>query len=183
MTMPFARHFCRKGNPRLHRYDAECRIALCTISSGVRLTARLSRITDTMIRVPRMHALPWHTARSAIIVSCMFTTVQFEIPISHGRRGQLVPCCQSDFLDENIVFAVACDQREVLDPGCCSDQRVGHTQWLIVILLQQFRCAAAAITGSKVRTRTNCNRRLMRLRSVPERPGLSSSSLRETDEQ
>src|SRR5688572_15069980 len=39
--------------------------------------ARLSRITETIIRVPLIHALPWHTFGSTLICSRHFIALAF----------------------------------------------------------------------------------------------------------
>ena len=42
------------------------------ISFSLTSSAKLSRIADTIIRVPLMHAFPWHTSGSATIFSFQF---------------------------------------------------------------------------------------------------------------
>jgi hypothetical protein len=46
-------------------------------SSGVSPEAKLSRMTDTIMRVPLMHALPWQTAGSTVMCCFQFIMAPF----------------------------------------------------------------------------------------------------------
>ena len=64
------------------------------ISSGVRPAARLSRITETITRVPRMQGRPWQIFGSVEMCSCPF--IDFEQDTSPSRRAETDRCAVAD---------------------------------------------------------------------------------------
>lgn len=57
------------------------------ISSEASPAAKLSKITATITRVPRIHALPWQTFGSTEIRSIQFTLAKIGFPSSLVKRS------------------------------------------------------------------------------------------------